>query len=90
MGHRLIEKHVMKPSLPLPLVALGVALVVITGCANVEDKSTAEAKAPREYRTGSNIPVKDAAPPATVEERERDLEHIRSLQRTGNTGKPQS
>jgi hypothetical protein len=81
----------MKPAFLLPLVALGVALVASgTGCASVDDKSPAEAKAPREYRTGSNIPVKDPAPPATAEERERALEQIRSLQRTGNSGKPQS
>ncbi|MGZ5132572.1 MAG: hypothetical protein ACXWCU_17735 [Caldimonas sp.] len=81
----------MKPVFALPLVALGVALAALTtGCATVDDKSAAEAKAPREYRTGSNIPVKDPSPPVTAEERERALEQIRSLQRTGNAGKPQS
>lgn len=55
-----------------------------------DGKSSAEAKAPREYRTGSNLPVKDAASPATAEERECAAEQIRSLQRTGSSGKPQS
>ena len=48
---------------------------------------SSEAKPSREYRTGSNIPVKDPAPPAADAERERAAEAIRGLQRTGS-GKP--
>ena len=79
----------MKPAFTLPRVALGVvAAALAAGCATVDEKSAAaEAKSPREYRTGSNIPVKDTSAPATPEERERALEQIRSLQRTGNPGK---
>ena len=82
----------MKSALTLPAVVLGATLAALaSGCAGVDDgKSSAEAKAPREYRTGSNIPVKDAAAPATAEERERAAEQIRSLQRTGASGKPAS
>lgn len=80
----------MKFALALPAVVLGAAFVaLVCACAVVDDgKSTAEAKAPREYRTGSNIPTKDTNPPATNEERERAAEQIRALQRTGSTGKP--
>ena len=80
----------MKSALTLPAAVLGAALAALaSGCAGFDDK-TAEAKAPREYRTGSNIPVKDSAPAATAEERERAAEAIRSLQRTGSSGPPKS
>jgi len=42
----------------------------------------AEAKPAREFRTGSNIPVKDPAPPLSDAEREKTVEKLRELQRT--------
>ncbi len=74
----------MKSALALCSVVLGATLAA--GCAGVDDKTATEAKAPREYRTGSNIPVKDPTPAATPEERERALEEIRRIQRTGSSG----
>jgi len=71
----------MKSALALSAALLGTTLAA--GCATVDDKTAAEVKAPREYRTGSNIPVKDPAPPQTAEERERALEAIRAIQHTG-------
>ena len=67
----------MKPVIVLSLVAFAVALV--GGCATAEDsKNVAEPKAPRHYRTGSNIPVKEAErPPMTEEERQRAVESMR-------------
>ncbi len=78
----------MKSALALCTALLGATLAA--GCAGIDDKNATEAKAPREYRTGSNIPVKDATPAATPEERERALEDIRRLQRTGSSGPPKS
>ena len=50
------------------LVAV-VAAVLATACAAVDDKApVAEPKAPPEYRTGSNIPVRERRP-TTSEER---------------------
>lgn len=73
----------------LAVSAAFVAACLATGCASMADPAApAEAKPTREYRTGSNIPVKDPAPPATDAERERAAEAIRGLQRTGSSGKP--
>lgn len=73
-----------------PIIAVGIALAALSGgCANVDaDRAAPEAKAQREYRTGSNIPVKGENAPATPEERERAAEQIRAIQRTGSSGKP--
>ncbi len=78
----------MKFAVTLPTVVFGAAIAALTsGCAGF-DENTTEVKAPREYRTGTNIPVKDSAPPATPEERERTLEAIRAMQRTNPSGAP--
>ena len=77
----------MKSFLPLIACAAAAAAMLFSGCAGIDDKSATEAKPAREFRTGSNIPVKDPAPPATPEERERTAEQIRALQRVGPTGK---
>ena len=61
----------------------------VAGCAGLDDKA-GEVKAPREYRTGTNIPVKESAQPATPKERERALEAVRALQRTGSSGPPKN
>ncbi len=61
--------------------------VLLAGCASTDDKSAPEPKPTREFRTGSNIPVKDPAQPTTQEERDRTAEQIRALQRTGGGGK---
>jgi hypothetical protein len=78
----------MKSVLVLSTALLGV--VVTAGCTAVDDKGSGEPKAPREYRTGSNIPVKDPTLPATDADREKAIDQVRTLQRTGNPGKPGS
>lgn len=82
----------MQSALTLRALMLGSALVAVaSGCASVEDsKDIAEARAPREYRTGSNLPVRDPTPSATEQERQRAADEIRALQRTGSAGKPKS
>jgi len=67
----------MKPAIALSLVAFAAALA--GGCATVDDsKNATEPKAPRHFRTGSNIPVKEAEPPPmTEEERQRAVENMR-------------
>lgn len=72
----------------LSACAAAVVVMIFSGCASIDDKAAPEVKPTREFRTGSNIPVKDSAPPATPEERERTAEQIRSIQRTGSGGKP--
>ncbi len=78
----------MSFSNPLGACAAAALIALLAGCASIDDKSAPEARPTREFRTGSNIPVKDTAPPATPEERERTAEQIRSIQRTGSGGKP--
>jgi hypothetical protein len=66
------------------------ALVLATlaaACAAVDDKSPVEPRAPREYRTGSNIPVRESRP-ATEEERARTAEQMSELQRGGAAVRP--
>ncbi|MEO6363858.1 MAG: hypothetical protein ABIO71_11555 [Caldimonas sp.] len=66
-----------------------VAASFAAGCASLADPAASDPARPtREYRIGSNIPVKDPAPAATDAERERAAEAIRGLQRTGSSGKP--
>ena len=76
----------MKTASTLPIAALGAALAtLLAACAGVDaGKLAAEAKVAPEYRTGSNIPVRSADPPASDEERERAADQIRALQRAGN------
>ena len=76
----------MKTASTVATAVLGTALVMLlTACAGVDAGTpAAEAKAVPEYRTGSNIPVRSADPPATDEERERAADQIRALQRAGN------
>ena len=56
----------------------------VVACAAVDDgnKGAAEPVSQREYRTGSNIPVRDAKP-TTEEERARAVEQAREMQRNG-------
>ena len=65
-----------------------VVAVLATACAAVDDKAqVAEPKAPREYRTGSNIPVKE--PRATTdEERAQTAEQMRQMQQGGASARP--
>jgi hypothetical protein len=73
----------MKSAVAASAVLFAISLVA-SGCALSEDKPPSEARASREYRTGSNIPVKEPSAPATAEERERAMDQIRQLQlRTG-------
>jgi len=75
-----------------------IAAVLVTACAAVDDPAqVAEPKAQREYRTGSNIPVRDpsANPKATTdaktptdEERARTAEQMRQLQQGGAAARP--
>jgi len=76
----------------LSSTALVFAALATAGCASADQP--AEAKAPaveREYRTGSNIPLR-SPPPLTKEERERQAEAGRGLlqnsQQGGAMGKP--
>lgn len=78
----------MKFAFTASAAVFGTAIVALGACTSIAETPASEAKAPREYRTGSNIPAKDSAPPATPEERERTAEQIRALQRTGSAGKP--
>lgn len=66
-----------------------VAAVLATACAAVDGTApVTESKAPREYRTGSNIPVKE--PKATTEEdRARAAEQLRQMQQGGAAARPQ-
>jgi hypothetical protein len=59
------------------LAALAMA-TLLAGCAAPDDTATQNAKPEKYYRTGSNIPVKDAPPPAmTQEEKDRAAESMR-------------
>jgi hypothetical protein len=65
-----------------------IAAVLAVACAAVDDKaSAAEPKAQREYRTGSNIPVKDPRP-TTDDERARAAEQLRQMQQGGAAVRP--
>ena len=60
-----------------------VAITLAAGCASVDDKTaTTEPKPQREYRTGSNIPVRESKP-ASDEERARAAEQARQTQQAG-------
>jgi hypothetical protein len=63
-------------------------VAAVAGRAGVEAESPSEAKAPRDYRTGSNLPVRDGLPAATEADREQAAEQVRALQRTFEKGKP--
>jgi hypothetical protein len=65
-----------------------IAAVLATACAAVDDKAPVEEpKPPREYRTGSNIPVKE--PKATTEEdRARAADQLRQMQQGGAPARP--
>jgi hypothetical protein len=65
-----------------------IAAVLATACAAVDDQArVAEPKAPREYRTGSNIPVKEPRV-TTDEERAQAAEQMRQLQQGGAAARP--
>jgi len=69
------------------LVAV-VAAVLASACAAVDDKApVTEPKAPREYRTGSNIPVKEPKT-TTDEERTQAAEQLRQMQQGGASARP--
>jgi type IV pilus biogenesis protein CpaD/CtpE len=70
--------------------ALSLAAVVAafaSGCAAPDPSASTEVKPVREYRTGSNIPARDAQP-TSDEERARAAEMIDRLRRPSPTGKP--
>ena len=72
-------------------IYLCVALMGLGGlaaCATTAELASSEAKAPPEYRTGSNIPVKDKTPPPTAAQREQTVDQVRVLQQTRVNGKP--
>jgi len=65
-----------------------IAAVLATACAAVDDQApVAEPRAQREYRTGSNIPVREQRAP-TDEERARTAEQMRQLQQGGAAARP--
>ena len=75
----------------LHAAALLLATLAVSGCASTTAPTAADAPVQREYRTGSNIPIRDATP-LTKAERERQAEAGRTLihnsQQGGFTGKP--
>ncbi len=73
------------------LVTLAPALLAaaLAGCAaGGAPFDAAAVKAPREYRTGSNLPVRDPAPAPSAADRERAAEEVRALQKTTLPGPP--
>jgi len=74
----------MKTFVPLALCLVVGALAA--GCAASGEPNVGAAKATREYRTGSNIPVRDS--PMTEEERQRAIEQASELRRNQSTGRP--
>jgi hypothetical protein len=64
----------------LSFALAGVALAA--GCASDPQPVSSDAKEAREYRTGSNIPVR-AARPATEAERARAQSDLEELRRAG-------
>ena len=64
-----------------------VAAALGSGCAAPDSSTPMEVKPAREYRTGSNIPTRDAQP-TSDEERARAAELIERFRRPSPTGKP--
>jgi hypothetical protein len=68
-------------------LALVLEASLIAGCAGTPGDPRTEAPAPKVYRTGSNIPVKDDSPPMTPEERQRAMDQVRAATQTSGSGK---
>jgi hypothetical protein len=65
-------------------LSLSLAAAALAGCAGPEVADAGkEVRAPRVYRTGSNIPVKDAPEPATELEHRRLIDRMNSMSRGG-------
>ena len=65
--------------LPLSALALACTFAALSGCAapdSANSTTAATEKAPKVYRTGSNIPVKDDTPPMSDADRERVRQEI--------------
>jgi hypothetical protein len=64
--------HVRTLSLVLALAAVG--------CASTDQQaaSATPASCEKEYRVGSNMPVRDCRPPTTAEERDRTVNELRN------------
>lgn len=69
------------------IIGLAAAVIGISGCASSNDGSLREAHASMQYRTGSNLPVRNEYAPATPEERARAEEQIRLLKGPGGAGR---
>ena len=78
----------------LVLAASVGAAALLTACATADDPGNpVERRLPPEVRTGSNIPVRDKAPPLTEDQRLRQAEELRRAQQnqsTGQSGRPGS
>ena len=61
-----------------------VAVVALTaGCAaTTDDGKPVEPRQPREYRTGSNMPVREPSKPMTQEERDKEQQKLREMQQS--------
>ena len=69
----------------LAIAALAAAAAAATGCATAPQASTEEARAPREYVTGSNIGRRPGEAP-TDQIRIYSREALETQYRTGNIG----
>jgi hypothetical protein len=83
----------MPHRISVPVAALALAALA-AGCAAPDDPvATAERRGPVEYRTGSNIPVREKAAPLTEEQRQRQVDELRRAQQnqsTATSGRPGS
>lgn len=75
----------MKAVSALALFATATALLA-TGCAAPDDATAPGARSEKYYRTGSNIPVKDQPPPASMSQEEKD--RAAEAMRRGSLPKP--
>jgi type IV pilus biogenesis protein CpaD/CtpE len=72
------------------IIRLSLALAAVAlaaGCASDPQPVSGDAKAPLEYRTGSNIPVRGSRP-TTEAERARAQADLEELRRAGGLGQP--
>ncbi len=78
------------PRRAIALLAPLACIAVLGACAAADESTPPSQRPAREYRTGSNIPVKDPAPPLTDEERRRQQDEIRRIQNSSASDKPKN
>jgi len=68
----------------LSAAALLAVVALNAGCAApAGDEKAVEPRAPREYRTGSNMPIREPSKPMTEAEREKEQQKMREIQQSG-------